>query len=125
MKRKDSIFYSMIKFQKVSLVIKVKFNKRKQFCFFVWHSFPKYQSLLFPTFNPDFFPKLQFNFKQYKLRLWNLVSLQIPHVGLASDNITDFIQFKNMKFAHSGKLPCAAENLFKLYVRHSNEWKVK
>ena len=33
-----------------------------------------------------------------------MVSLQIPPVWFASHNITDFIQFKNVKFAHFGKL---------------------
>ena len=33
-----------------------------------------------------------------------LVELQIPHIGLASNNIAYFIQFKNLKFAHSLKL---------------------
>ena len=43
---------------------------------------------------------------------WHLATLQMPHISLASNNITDFIQLKNMKFAHSWKLPYAD----KLYI---------
>ena len=35
----------------------------------LWHSLRKYQSLLFPTFNSNFFPNLLFYFKYYKPKL--------------------------------------------------------
>ena len=33
-----------------------------------------------------------------------MVTLQISHISLASNNITDLIPFRNMKIAHFGKL---------------------
>ena len=42
-----------------------------------------------------------FNLKCAKPKLSDVITLQIPHVNLVSNNKVDFVQFKIMKFAHT------------------------
>ena len=86
---------ALIQFECVSMACQIEATRARM------AHFPEIPVTVITNFYLKFLSKSTILFQILQTKM---ITLQIPYVGLASNNITYFIQFKNMKFAHSWKL---------------------